>query len=94
MSKRGYLDGSLRAARRIFGVHVGHSVTRFNRCVGGRLKGLHLSWAEMQDEFTKAAKGCQGIRGFSRKFETEVGQERPWKTGAWRQQRRAMLRED
>jgi len=48
----------------------------------------------MQDEFTKAAKGCQGIRGFSRKFETEVGQERPWKTGAWRQQRRAMLRED
>ncbi|MCG7853542.1 MAG: hypothetical protein MIO92_13565 [Methanosarcinaceae archaeon] len=37
-----YLDGSLRSARRIFGVHVGGHVNKQARCVGHGLRGMHF----------------------------------------------------
>ena len=60
---KSYLDGSLRAARRIFGVHVGHRVTWFNKCVGGKLRGSRPgSRSAVRQSFSGAAQGCRGQR--------------------------------
>lgn len=61
MSRRNYLNGTLASARRIMGVHVGHSVTKFNRCVGQQLSGTRPgNQPAVRAAFTAAAKGCRG----------------------------------
>jgi hypothetical protein len=55
---RNYLDQSLASARRIFGVHIGHSVTAFNRCVGKAMKGASGDKAAIQEKFKSAARSC------------------------------------
>ncbi len=61
MSRRNYLNGTLASARRIMGVHVGHTVTKFNRCVGAQLSGSHPgNRAAVQTSFAAAARGCRG----------------------------------
>ena len=68
---KSYLDGSLRAARRIFGVHVGHRVTWFNKCVGGKLSGNRPgSRSQVKSNLATAARSCQGNRG--RKWEART----------------------
>lgn len=54
-----YLDGSLRSARRIFGVHIkGHS-GRQAKCVGAALRGSRPgSRKAAQDALSAAARSC------------------------------------
>ena len=50
-------------ARRIVGL-PGHSASRFNRCVGGKLFGSHpKDQAEARANFKTAVGGCKGTRG-------------------------------
>ena len=51
---------TLKQARAILGVHVGHSVTSFNRCVGGKLHGREFETrADVRKAFTGAANDCR-----------------------------------
>lgn len=49
---------TLPLARRIVGL-PGHTVSAFNRCVGGKLHGTRGGRAA----FSSAAKECKGVRG-------------------------------
>ena len=67
---KNYLDGSLHSARVIFGAHVGHSVTGFNRCVGRALSGQRGGGAEQaQYRFSGAAQSCSGGASYARRGE-------------------------
>ena len=58
MAKK-YLDGSLRSARRIFGVHVGGHVNKQARCVGKALSGTRPGNRKaVQDALAAAARSC------------------------------------
>ncbi len=54
-----YLNGSLKAARRIFGVHVGGHVNAQARCVGKALSGTHPGNRKaVQNALANAARSC------------------------------------
>ena len=60
MAKK-YLDGSLRSARRIFGVHVGGHINAHARCVGKALSGKAPGKggkAAVRKNFIEATKAC------------------------------------
>jgi len=60
MAKR-YLDGSLRSARRIFGVHVGGHTNAHAKCVGKALSGKAPGKGGLETvrkNFTEATKSC------------------------------------
>ena len=60
MAKK-YLDGSLRSARRIFGVHVGGHVNKQARCVGQELSGSRPGNRKaVQAALAAAARKCSG----------------------------------
>ena len=59
MAKK-YLDGSLRSARRIFGVHVGGHVNSHARCVGKALSGSRPGNKDaVRAAFTNASRTCK-----------------------------------
>ncbi len=60
MSKN-YLDGSLKSARRVLGVHVRGRVGKRARCMGSELSGQKFNNREAQRAgFRAASKACGG----------------------------------
>lgn len=56
-----YLSGTLKAARRVLGVHVHGRTGKQAKCVGRELDGQRFATRAAQREaFTKAAKACSG----------------------------------
>ena len=45
-------------ARRIVGL-PGHASSKFNRCIGGKLFGMHGKQSDIRSAFTSAAKACK-----------------------------------
>jgi len=54
-----YLDGSLKHARRLLGIHIKGRTNKQAKCVGQELRGKKFdSRAEVQDALGTAAKKC------------------------------------
>lgn len=49
-------------ARKIVGL-PGHGTSAFNRCVGGKMRGIKGNKADRLNAFSKFAKECKGTKG-------------------------------